>query len=93
MNKIPKCNTKNSFTRNYLKLTKKLSVENRIINRKIQKKLKSLNSSKPLSKENSAYSLISTKKTSTLTTTSSKNNSLITHKNVIYIFFYNFYFI
>jgi hypothetical protein len=86
MNKIPKCNTRNSFTRNYLKLTKKLSVENRIMNRKIQKKLKSLNSSKPLSKENSAYSLISTKKTSTLTTTSSRNNSLITHKNVNNIF-------
>ena len=86
MNKIPKCITRNSFTRNYLKLTKKLSVENRIMNRKIQKKLKSLNSSKPLSKENSAYSLISTKKTSTLTTTSSRNNSLITHKNVNNIF-------
>ena len=86
MNKIPKCNTRNTFTRNYLKLTKKLSVENRIMNRKIQKKLKSLNSSKPLSKENSAYSLISTKKTSTLTTTSSRNNSLITHKNVNNIF-------
>lgn len=86
MNKIPKCNTRNSFTRNYLKLTKKLSVENRIMNRKIQKKLKSLNSSKLLSKENSAYSLISTKKTSTLTTTSSRNNSLITHKNVNNIF-------
>jgi hypothetical protein len=86
MNKIPKCNTRNSFTRNYLKLTKKLSVENRIMDRKIQKKLKSLNSSKPLSKENSAYSLISTKKTSTLTTTSSRNNSLITHKNVNNIF-------
>ena len=86
MNKIPKCNTRNSFTRNYLKLTKKLSVENRIMNRKIQKKLKSLNSSKPLSKDNSAYSLISTKKTSTLTTTSSRNNSLITHKNVNNIF-------
>lgn len=86
MNKIPKCNTKNSFTRNYLKLTKKLSVENRIMNRKIQKKLKSLNSNKQLSKENSAYSLISTKKTSTLTTTSSRNNSLITHKNVNNIF-------
>ena len=42
MNKIPKCNTRNSFTRNYLKLTKKLSVENRIMNRKIQKKLKNM---------------------------------------------------
>jgi len=85
MNKIPKCITRNSFTRNYLKLTKKLSVENRIMNHKFQKKQKSLNSSKQLSKENSAYSLISTKKTSTLTTTSSKNNSIIVHKNVIHI--------
>lgn len=85
MNKIPKCITRNSFTRNYLKLTKKLSVENRIMNHKFQKKQKSLNSSKQLSKDNSAYSLISTKKTSTLTTTSSKNNSIIVHKNVIHI--------
>ena len=85
MNKIPKCITRNSFTRNYLKLTKKLSVEKRIMNHKFQKKQKSLNSSKQLSKENSAYSLISTKKTSTLTTTSSKNNSIIAHKNVIHI--------
>ena len=85
MNKIPKCITRNSITRNYLKLTKKLSVENRIMNHKFQKKQKSLNSSKQLSKENSAYSLISTKKTSTLTTTSSKNNSIIVHKNVIHI--------
>jgi hypothetical protein len=85
MNKIPKCITRNSFKRNYLKLTKKLSVENRIMNHKFQKKQKSPNSSKQLSKENSAYSLISTKKTSTLTTTSSKNNSIIVHKNVIHI--------
>ena len=86
MNKIPKCITRNSFTRHYLKLTKKLSGENRIINDNIKKQERVLNSSKHLSKENTTYSLISTKKPSTLTTTSSKNNSLIIHKNVTHIY-------
>lgn len=85
MNKIPKCLTRNSFPRHYLKLTKKISKNNRLLNNNKQKRDKSLNSTKNFSKDTTAYSLISTKKPSILTTTSSKNNSLITHKNVIYI--------
>ena len=83
MEQIPKCITRNSFSRHHLKLTKKLPGEKRIINKIIQKKEKGFNSSKYLSKENTACSLISTKKLSVLTTASSKNNSLIIHKNVI----------
>lgn len=87
MNKIPKCVTRNSFTQNYLKLTKKYTGENRIVNINYPKKLKSINSSKYFSKETTAHSLISTKKPTTISTTSSKNNSLIIHKNVINIFY------
>lgn len=85
MNKIPKCLTRNSFPRHYLKLAKKISKNSRFLNNNKQMRDKSLNSTKNFSKDTTAYSLISTKKPIILTTTSSKNNSLITHKNVIYI--------
>lgn len=85
MNKIPKCLTRNSIPRHYLKLTKKISKNNRLLNNNKQKRDKSLNSTKNFSKDTTAYSLISTKKPSILTTTSSKKNSLISNKNVIYI--------
>ena len=95
MDKIPKCIAKNSFTRNYLKLTKRLTGDKRIIKNNFQRKEKMINminTSKHLSKETTANSLISIKRKSNSTSTSSKNNSLITHKNVIYIF-YNLFFI
>ena len=85
MNKIPKCMTRNFISQPYLKLTKKLTKEAKITNNKYPKQVKSLNTSKHYSKETSAYSLISTKKISTLTTTSSKNNTIIIHKNVRWI--------
>ena len=86
MDKIPKCITRKSFTRHCLKLTGKNTVDNRFININYPKKDKSLNISKQFSKETTANSLISTKKPSTISSTSSKSNSLIIHRNVIYIF-------
>lgn len=85
MNKIPKCLTRNSITNNYLKLTKKYIGEHRLLNNNKIKREKSLNSSKFFSKE-SINSLISTIKPNTLTTTSSRNNSLINKKKVINIY-------
>ncbi len=85
MNKIPKCLTRNSITNNYLKLTKKYIGEHRLLNNNKIKREKALNSSKFFSKE-SINSLISTIKPSTLTTTSSRNNSLINKKKVINIY-------
>ena len=90
MDKIPKCIAKNSFTRNYLKLTKRLTRDKRIIKNNFQRKEKMINminTSKHLSKETTANSLISVKRKNNLSSTTSKNNSLIIAKNVIYIFY------
>ena len=92
MDKIPKCITKIPFTRNYFKLHKKLTSEKIITKNNFQRKEKMISTSKQLSKETTANSLISIKRKNNSTSTSSKNNSLITHKNVIYIF-YNLFFI
>ena len=92
MDKIPKCITKISFTRNYFKLHKKLASEKIITKNNFQRKEKMISNSKQLSKETTANSLISIKRKNNSTSTTSKNNSLITHKNVIYIF-YNLFFI
>ena len=90
MDKIPKCIAKNSFTRNYLKLTKRLTGDKRIIKNNFQRKEKMINminTSKHLSKETTLNSLISIKRKNNLSSTTSKNNSLIIAKNVIYIFY------
>ena len=85
MNKIPKCLTRNPMARYYLKLTKRISKQTRLINNNKQKRDNSLNITKNFSKETTTYSLISAKRPNILTATSSKQNSLITHKKVIYI--------
>ena len=89
MNKIPKCLTRNPNTRHYYKLTKKYTGENRLINNNnnIINRERTLNLSKHFSKE-SINSMISTMKPSILTTTSSRNNSMVIHKKVINIIYF-----
>ena len=89
MNKIPKCKNKNAISKQNLKLTKKYSGENYIINAHQIKNLKQNDSNKYLEKE-VINSIIKTLKPSTITTASSKNNSLLSNKNVISYFIFNF---
>lgn len=93
MNKIPKCLTKNSINQHYLKLSKKFTGEKRIIYQNNPKREKTFNVSKHSSNETTGYSLISTKKQSTLPTSSSKKGSLIMSKKVIYIIFIILYYL
>lgn len=85
MNKIPKCKSKNAISRQHLKLTKKYSGENKLINIQNSKILKHFDSSKYFTKntKNIKNSLISSSKPSVFTTASSKNNSVISNQNVI----------
>lgn len=87
MNKIPKCKSKNGISRQNLKLTKKYSGENNILNIHHNKNLKQYDSNKRFGKD-VINSIIKSLKPSTITTASSKNNnSLLSNKNVIiYIF-------
>lgn len=85
MNKIPKCKSKNSLSRQYLKLKKKYSGENKIINIKQTKIIKPFDSNKQLRKDSQNSIFINTKP-STVSTTSSKNSSLNSNQNVIYIY-------
>jgi len=86
MNKIPKCKNKNAISKQHLKLTKKYSGENYLINAHQIKNLKQNDSNKYLEKE-VINSIIKSLKPSTITTASSKNNSLLSNKNVIsYLF-------
>ena len=87
MNKIPKCKSKNSISKQHLKLTKKYSGENKNININHSKIIKHIESDKQLKRE-SKNSLISNTKPSTLSSGSSKNNSLISNQNVI-LYLYN----
>ncbi len=82
MNKIPKCKSKNVISRQHLKLTKKYSGDNKLISLQNSKILKHFDSSKHFGKD-IKNSLISSSKPSTFTTASSKNNSLLSNKNVI----------
>ena len=86
MNKIPKCKNKNVISKQHLKLTKKYSGDNYIINAHYNKNLKQNDSNKYLEKE-VINSIIKNLKPSTITTASSKNNSLLSNKNVIHILF------
>jgi len=86
MNKIPKCKNKNAISKQHFKLTKKYSGENYLINAHQIKNLKQNDSNKYLEKE-VINSIIKSLKPSTITTASSKNNSLLSNKNVIsYLF-------
>ena len=85
MNKIPKCKSKNTNPPQQLKLKKKYSGETKMINIKKTKILKHFDSSKYFRKnsKNIKNSLVSNYKPSAFTTASSKNNSIISNKNVI----------
>lgn len=87
MNKIPKCKNKNAISKQHLKLTKKYSGEYNIVNVHHIKNLNQNDSNKYLEKE-VINSIIKSLKPSTITTASSKNNSMLSNKNVIaYIIF------
>lgn len=81
MNKIPKCKSKNGISRQHLKLTKKYSGENKIINLQQSKNFNHFDSNK-LFRRDSKNSIIASTKPSTISTASSKNNSLISNQNV-----------
>ena len=81
MNKIPKCKSKNGLSRRHLKLIKKYSGENRIINLQQSKFVNHLDSNKPIRRD-SKNSIIESTKPNTISTTSTKNNSLISNQNV-----------
>jgi hypothetical protein len=85
MNKIPKCKSKNAISRQNLKLTKKYSGENNILNIHQSKNLKQYDSNKHFEKD-VINSIIKSLKPSTITTASSKNNSLLSNKNVIILY-------
>ncbi len=85
MNKIPKCKSKNAISRQHLKLTKKYSGENKIINIKQSKIIKSFESNKQLRKDSKSF-IFGNTKPSTISTSSSKNSSLLSNQNVIYIY-------
>ena len=86
MNKIPKCKNKNPISRQPLKLTKKFSGDNRI-NVPRSKIFTCFESNKSLKKD-SKYSIVISTKPSTISSASSKNNSIISSKNVnIYLYF------
>ena len=82
MDKIPKCKIKNSISKQNLKLTKKFSGENKILSIHQSKIVKHFDSDKLL-KRDSKNSLITNTKPSTISSASSKNNSLISNQNVI----------
>ena len=86
MNKIPKCKSKNSNSNQYLKLTKKFYEERKIMNNHQSKIINHFDSSKRVKKE-IINSIIKSIMPSTITTASSKKNSIISKKNVIYIFY------
>ena len=88
MNKIPKCKSKNAISRQNLKLTKKYSGENNILNIHHNKSLKQYDSNKHFEKD-VINSIIKSLKPSTITTASSKNNSLLSNKNIIIYIFNN----
>ena len=86
MNKIPKCKNKNPISRQPLKLTKKFSGGNRI-NNPNSKIFTGFDSNKSLKKDSKKSIAISTKP-STISSASSKKNSIISSKNVnIYLYF------
>ena len=86
MNKIPKCKNKNPISRQPLKLSKKFSGGNRI-NNPNSKIFTGFDSNKSLKKDSKNSIAISTKP-STISSASSKNNSIISSKNVnIYLYF------
>ena len=89
MNKIPKCKSKNGISRQNLKLTKKYSGENNILNIHHNKNLKQYDSNKHFEKD-VINSIIKSLKPSTITTASSKNNSLLSNKNVIIYIIFNY---
>jgi len=89
MNKIPKCKNKNPISKQHLKLTKKYSGDNYIINAHHNKRLKQNDSNKLLEKD-VINSIIKSLKPSTITTASSKNNSLLSNKNVIAYIIFNY---
>ena len=89
MNKIPKCKNKNPISKQHLKLTKKYSGDNHIINTHHNKSLKQNDSNKLLEKD-VINSIIKSLKPSTITTASSKNNSLLSNKNVIAYIIFNY---
>jgi len=89
MNKIPKCKNKNPISKQHLKLTKKYSGDNYIINTHHNKSLKQNDSNKLLEKD-VINSIIKSLKPSTITTASSKNNSLLSNKNVIAYIIFNY---
>jgi hypothetical protein len=91
MNKIPKCKSKNGISKQNLKLTKKYSGENKIINIKQSKIINHFDSNKILRKD-SKSSIFGNTKPSTISSTSSKNSSLISNQNVIYIYIIFIYF-
>lgn len=81
MNKIPKCKSKKGISRRHLKLTKKYSGENKIIIIHQTKIVNHFDSNKQLMKDSKNSIIISTKP-STISSASSKNNSLISNQNV-----------
>ena len=81
MNKIPKCKSKNTISRQHLKLTKKYSGENKFLNLQQQKNINQFYSNKLLKKE-SKNSIIASTKQNTISSTSSKNSSLMSNQNV-----------
>ena len=81
MNKIPKCKSKNTISRQHLKLTKKYSGENKFLNLQQQKNINQFYSNKLLKKE-SKNSIIAITKQNTISSTSSKNSSLMSNQNV-----------
>ena len=92
MNKIPKCKSKNTISRQNLKLIKKYTGENNIIKNHYSKNIKHFGSYKQVRKE-IVNSIIKSLKPSTITTASSKKNSIFSKKNVIYIYLNIFLFI
>ena len=81
MNKIPKCKSKNIISRQHLKLTKKYSGENKIINLHQSKIINQFDSNKLIRKD-SKNSIIASTKQSTISSASSKNSSLASNQNV-----------